>query len=73
LNGMGSARLAAIPFFADLPEDELVGVARVAFEVEIPPGQAFASEGGSGTRWSPSRAAPLMCYGGRYGANDRGG
>jgi hypothetical protein len=38
-------RLAAIRFFADLPEDELSGVASIATEVEIPPGQFFAEEG----------------------------
>ena len=42
---MDSARVAAIPFFADLPEDELAAVASVAFEVEIASGQALASEG----------------------------
>jgi hypothetical protein len=40
---MDSARIAAIPFFADLPEDELAAVASVAFEVEIASGQALAS------------------------------
>jgi CRP/FNR family cyclic AMP-dependent transcriptional regulator len=42
---MDSAPVAAIPFFADLPEDELAAVAGVAFEVELSPGQALASEG----------------------------
>ena len=42
---MDSSRVAAIPFFADLPEDELAAVASVAFEVEVPSGQALASEG----------------------------
>jgi CRP-like cAMP-binding protein len=42
---MDSARVAAIPVFADLPEDELAAVASVAFEVEIASGQALASEG----------------------------
>jgi CRP-like cAMP-binding protein len=42
---MDSSRVAAIPFFADLPEDELAVVASVAFEVEIASGQALASEG----------------------------
>jgi hypothetical protein len=38
-------RLAAIRFFADLPEDELAAVASMAAEAEIPPGQLLASEG----------------------------
>jgi CRP/FNR family transcriptional regulator, cyclic AMP receptor protein len=42
---MDSARVAAIPFFADLPEDELAAVASVASEIEIPSGQALAAEG----------------------------
>ena len=42
---MESARVAAIPLFADLPEEELAAVASVAFEVEIASGQALASEG----------------------------
>jgi CRP/FNR family transcriptional regulator, cyclic AMP receptor protein len=42
---MESFRLAAIPFFADLPEDELAAVASVASEVEIASGQALAAEG----------------------------
>jgi CRP/FNR family transcriptional regulator, cyclic AMP receptor protein len=42
---MESSRLAAIPFFADLPEDELAAVASVASEVEIASGQALAAEG----------------------------
>ena len=37
--------MAAIPFFADLPEDELAAVASVASEVEIASGQALATEG----------------------------
>ena len=41
----GELRVAAIPFFADLPEDELAAVASVASEVEIPSGQALAAEG----------------------------
>jgi CRP/FNR family transcriptional regulator, cyclic AMP receptor protein len=41
---MDSSRVAAIPFLADLPEDELVAVASVAFEVEVASGQALASE-----------------------------
>jgi CRP/FNR family transcriptional regulator, cyclic AMP receptor protein len=45
---MESSRVAAIPLFADLPEDELAAVASMAFEVEIPPGQALASEGRMG-------------------------
>jgi CRP/FNR family cyclic AMP-dependent transcriptional regulator len=42
---MHSSRIAAIPLFADLPEDELAAVAAVATEVEIPSGQALAAEG----------------------------
>ena len=42
---MDSSRVAAIPFFADLPEDELAAVASLAFEVEVAPGQPLASEG----------------------------
>jgi CRP/FNR family transcriptional regulator, cyclic AMP receptor protein len=40
-----SSRVAAIPFFADLPEDELAAISGVAFEVEVASGQALASEG----------------------------
>jgi len=39
------SRVAAIRFFADLPEDELAAIAGVASEVEIPSGQALATEG----------------------------
>jgi CRP/FNR family transcriptional regulator, cyclic AMP receptor protein len=42
---MDSSRVGAIPFFADLPEDELAAVASMATEVEIPSGQALAAEG----------------------------
>ncbi len=42
---MDSSRIAAIPFFADLPEDELAAVAAVASEAQVPPGQALAAEG----------------------------
>jgi CRP-like cAMP-binding protein len=42
---MERSRVAAIPFFADLPEDELAAVASVASEVEIASGQALAAEG----------------------------
>jgi CRP-like cAMP-binding protein len=41
---MESSRVAAIPFFADLPEDELAAVASVASEVEIASGQALAAQ-----------------------------
>ena len=41
-------RLAAIRFFADLPEDELAAVASMASETEIPPGQLLATEGRAG-------------------------
>jgi len=43
-----SSRVAAIRFFADLPEDELAAIAGVASEVEVPSGQALAAEGGIG-------------------------
>jgi CRP-like cAMP-binding protein len=42
---MERSRVTAIPFFADLPEDELAAVASVASEVEIASGQAPAGEG----------------------------
>jgi CRP/FNR family cyclic AMP-dependent transcriptional regulator len=42
---MESSRVAAIPFVADLPEDELAAISGVAFEVEVASGQALASEG----------------------------
>src|SRR5689334_2461978 len=42
---METLRLAAIRFFADLPEDELAAVASIASEEEIPPGQLLATEG----------------------------
>jgi CRP/FNR family transcriptional regulator, cyclic AMP receptor protein len=42
---METLRLAAIRFFADLPEDELAAVASIASETEIPPGQLLAAEG----------------------------
>jgi CRP/FNR family cyclic AMP-dependent transcriptional regulator len=42
---MESSRVAAIAFFADLPEDELAAVASVASEVEIASGQPLAAEG----------------------------
>jgi CRP/FNR family transcriptional regulator, cyclic AMP receptor protein len=45
---MDSSRVAAIPFFADLPEDELAAVASVASEVEIAPGEPLAAEGRTG-------------------------
>lgn len=45
---MDKSRIAAIPLFADLPEAELAAVAKFAFEVEVPPGQALAHTGGVG-------------------------
>jgi len=45
---MESSRVAAIPLFADLPEDEVAAVAGVVFEIEIPSGQALAAEGHMG-------------------------
>jgi CRP/FNR family transcriptional regulator, cyclic AMP receptor protein len=43
--GIDRSRVAAIRFFADLPEDELAAIAAVASAVEIPSGQALATEG----------------------------
>jgi len=45
---MDTVRLAAIRFFADLPEDELAAVASMASEAEIPPGQVLTAEGRAG-------------------------
>src|ERR1700746_2155800 len=45
---METMRLAAIRFFADLPEDELAAVASMASETEIPAGQVLAAEGRAG-------------------------
>jgi CRP/FNR family transcriptional regulator, cyclic AMP receptor protein len=45
---METLRLAAIRFFADLPEDELSAVASMASEEEITPGQLLAAEGRTG-------------------------
>jgi len=45
---MEALRLAAIRFFADLPEDELAAVASIASEAEITPGQLLAAEGHTG-------------------------
>jgi len=45
---METLRLAAIRFFADLPEDELAAIASIASEEEIPPGQLLAAEGHAG-------------------------
>jgi CRP-like cAMP-binding protein len=42
---MESSRIAAIPFFADLPEDELAAIASMASELEIASGEALAAEG----------------------------
>src|SRR5579862_1409368 len=42
---METLRLAAIRFFADLPEDELAAVASMASEEEIPAGQLLSAEG----------------------------
>jgi CRP/FNR family transcriptional regulator, cyclic AMP receptor protein len=42
---METSRVAAIPLFADLPEDELSAVADLASEAEIEPGQALSDEG----------------------------
>ena len=45
---METLRLAAIRFFADLPEDGLAAVASMASETEIPAGQVLAAEGRAG-------------------------
>jgi CRP-like cAMP-binding protein len=45
---MDSSRVAAIRFFADLPEADLDAVASVAFDVEVPAGQELATEQGLG-------------------------
>jgi CRP/FNR family cyclic AMP-dependent transcriptional regulator len=45
---METLRLAAIRFFAGLPEDELAAVASMASEAEIPAGQLLAAEGRAG-------------------------
>lgn len=45
---MDRSRLAAIEFFADLPEADLAAIASVAFDVEVASGQALAREGGLG-------------------------
>lgn len=45
---MDTSRIAAIPLFADLPEAELAAVANVAFEVEVPFGQALSHTGAAG-------------------------
>jgi CRP/FNR family transcriptional regulator, cyclic AMP receptor protein len=42
---MDTSRILAIPFFADLAEDELAAVAAVASEAQVPSGQALAAEG----------------------------
>lgn len=45
---MDSSRVAAIRFFSDLPEAELAAIADVAFEIEVPSGQALTTTGGLG-------------------------
>jgi voltage-gated potassium channel len=45
---MDSARVGAIPLFADLPEGDLEVIARVAYAIEVPAGQPLASEGDFG-------------------------
>lgn len=42
---MESARIAAVPVFADLPDEELSALASVASEVEVPSGQPLTTEG----------------------------
>jgi CRP-like cAMP-binding protein len=43
-----SKRVAAIPFFAGLPDGELAAVARMATELEFAPGEAVTNEGDFG-------------------------
>jgi CRP-like cAMP-binding protein len=43
-----TTRVAAIPFFADLPEADLSAVARMASELEVATGEAVTSEGDFG-------------------------
>jgi CRP-like cAMP-binding protein len=43
-----STRVAAIPFFAGLPDAELAAVARVASELEVATGEAVTNEGDFG-------------------------
>lgn len=45
---MDSSRIAAITFFAGLPDADLAAIASLAFDVEIARGQALATEGGLG-------------------------
>jgi len=45
---METTRLAAIPFFAELPEEQLAAIAEVAREVEVEPGTSLATEGDFG-------------------------
>ena len=66
---MDSSRIGAIPFFADLPDDELATIAGVAAEVEIPAGQAIAAEGrvGHSLFAVESGAAEVIVAGRRVG------
>ena len=48
LERMDSSRVAAIRFFADLPEADLAAVADVAFELEVDTGQELAKQQGLG-------------------------
>jgi len=52
---MDRGRVAAIPFFAGLPDQEIDAVARVASEVEFATGQALTTEGEFGHGLFPSR------------------
>lgn len=45
---MDAARLAAIPFFAELSDQDRAAVAEVAFEVEAAAGETLATEGDFG-------------------------
>ncbi len=45
---MERSRVAAVRFFADLPEADLSAVASLAYEVEVPSGQALTTQQGLG-------------------------
>ena len=45
---MDRGRVAAIPFFAALPDEELDAVARVATEMNFAPGEALTTQGDFG-------------------------
>jgi CRP/FNR family transcriptional regulator, cyclic AMP receptor protein len=43
-----SARVAAVPIFADLPEEDLAALASVAYEVEVDSGKVLTTQGDFG-------------------------